>query len=182
MTEPTPSFTNHERIIYDPVWFNPDQPFNSNSQDQFQKLGITTEIDRHEEEGNYLIGRSEHIVTLPQRTAKIPIEPETIKHISKSAIQIVPKIKDIHVIRTYAGTRPVCEVDGKPIVGKVNNREGFIIATGLWHTGMSYGPMCGKLVSELIIYDETTIPIEKFEFSRFSEKYHFPYVHQFREM
>lgn len=180
VTEPIPSFTNHKRIIYDPIWFNPDQPFNNNSQDQFQKLGITTEIDRHEEEGNYLIGRSEHIVTLPRKTAKIPIEPETIKRISKSAIQVLPKIKDIHVIRAYAGTRPVCEVDGKPIVGKVEDREGFIIASGLWHTGMSYGPMCGKLVSEIIVHDKTTIPITKFELSRFTDKDHFPYVHQFR--
>ena len=65
--------------------------------------------------------------------------------------------------------RPVCEVDGNPILGKVNGVEGFLMAAGSWHTGMSYGPMCGKLISELVRSGETSIPIKAFSPMRLSK-------------
>jgi sarcosine oxidase subunit beta len=180
VTEPTPPITGHRRLLYEPIWFNPDQPFAASSTDPNQKLGVTTEIDRHIKEDNYIIARSEHIVNLPVKGAKTRTEPETLKQIAASAIKVVPKLRDINIIRTYAGMRPVCEVDGKPILGEVEDVDGFIMAAGLWHTGMSYGPMCGKLVSEIIERKSTSIPIEELNYSRFVRLHHFPYVHQFR--
>ncbi|MHA2069580.1 MAG: NAD(P)/FAD-dependent oxidoreductase, partial [Candidatus Thorarchaeota archaeon] len=46
VTEPTPSITRHRRIICDPLWHDPHQPFVVNSTDPCQRLGVTTEIDR----------------------------------------------------------------------------------------------------------------------------------------
>lgn len=180
VTEPTPSITSHTRIICDPLWHDPHQPFVVNSKDPCQRLGVTTEIDRHIKEDNYIIARSEHIVSLPLKGAKTETEPETLKCIAEGAIRVIPKLKNIHIIRAYAGMRPVCEVDGKPIIGEVNDIEGFILATGIWHTGMSYGPMCGKLVSEIIEGKVTSIPIEELYYSRFVKNHHFPYIHLFR--
>ncbi|MCW4039082.1 MAG: FAD-binding oxidoreductase, partial [Candidatus Bathyarchaeota archaeon] len=103
-----------------------------------------------------------------------------LKHIAASAIKVLPKLGDIQIIRAYAGMRPVCEVDGKPILGEVEDVDGFILAAGPWHTGMSYGPMCGQLVSEIIEGKSTSIPIDELEYSRFVKFHHFPYVHRFR--
>ncbi len=180
VTEPTPSITRHRRIIYDPLWHDPHQPFVANSTDPCQRLGVTTEIDRHLTEDNYILARSEHIVSLPSKGAKTQTEPETIKCIAEGAIRVIPKLENVHIIRAYAGMRPVCEVDGKPIIGEVNGIEGFVLATGIWHTGMSYGPMCGKLVSEIIEGKVTSIPIEELHYSRFVKNHHFPYIHLFR--
>jgi glycine/D-amino acid oxidase-like deaminating enzyme len=180
VTEPTPPITRHRRLLYEPVWFNPDQPFAASSTDPCQRLGVTTEIDRHIKEDNYVIARSEHVVNLSLKGAKTRTEPETLKHIAASAIKVLPKLGDIQIIRAYAGMRPVCEVDGKPILGEVEDVDGFIMAAGPWHTGMSYGPMCGKLVSEIIEGKSTSIPIEELNYSRFVRLHHFPYVHQFR--
>ena len=182
VTEPTPSITKHRRILHDPLWHDPHQPFVVNSTDPCQRLGVTTEIDRHLTEDNYILARSEHIVSLPSKGAKTQTEPETLKCIAEGAIRLIPKLKNIHVIRAYAGMRPVCEVDGKPIIGEVNGIEGFILATGIWHTGMSYGPMCGKLVSEIIEKKATSIPIEELQYNRFVKNHHFPYIHLFREV
>lgn len=180
VTEPTPSITRHRRIIYDPLWHDRHQPFVVNSTDPCQRLGVTTEIDRHIAEDNYILARSEHIVSLPSKGAKTQTEPETLKCIAEGVIRVIPKLKNIHIIRVYAGMRPVCEVDGKPIIGEVNGIEGFVLATGIWHTGMSYGPMCGKLVSEIIERKVTSIPIEELHYSRFVKNHHFPYIHQFK--
>jgi len=180
VTEPTPPITSHGRVFYDPLWFNPDQPFIANNRDFCYSVRATTEIDRHSKEANYIIARSEHIVPLPPRGAKTNVEAETLRCIAESAIRVVPKLANINIMRAYAGMRPVCEVDGYPILGKVEGIEGFVLATGPWHNGMSYGPMCGKLISELIRGEKTSIPIEEFGFSRFVESGHFPYVHLFR--
>ena len=168
VTEPTPPLTNHIRVQYDPPWFNPDKPFITYSKDPRQKLGITTEIDYHSVEGNYIIARCEHIVPLPLKGTKVRTEPETLKYIGEGAIRLVPQISRLHVIRAYGGLRPVCD-DGKPILGKMEGVDGFIIATGGWHSGMSLGPMSGKLISELIMEDRTSVPIEEFSFSRFKK-------------
>jgi len=181
VTEPTPPITRHMRLLYDPLWHNPHQPFVVNSTDPCQRLGVNTEIDRHTTEDNYILARSEHIVALPSRGAKTRTEPETLKCIAEGAIRVVPKLRNIHIIRAYAGLRPVCEVDGKPILGAVDGVAGFILAVGIWHTGMSYGPMCGKLVSELIQGKGTSIPIDALAYSRFITGHHFPYIHRFRE-
>lgn len=182
-TEPTPPLTYHKWCLYRPVWFDPDQPFITNSEDPCERLGVSTGLFYYKrpEVCNYMIERSEHIVSLPSRGAKTSVEPETIKCIAEGAIRIVPRLRGLNIIRVHAGMRPICPVDGKPILGKVEDIEGFVLATGLWHTGMSLGPMCGKLISELIRGEEPSISIEEFNFSRFVKSGHFPYIHQFRE-
>ena len=101
VTEPTPQITNHGRVYYDPIWFNPDKPFVAESEDPCERLGVTTEIDRHSKEDNYIIARSEHVVPLPPKGAKTLVEPETLKLIAKSAIRVVPKLGNIHIMRAY---------------------------------------------------------------------------------
>jgi sarcosine oxidase subunit beta len=183
-TEQTPPLTYHKHVIYRPLWYNSDQPFISNSEDPYERLGISTGLFYYKrpEVYNYMIERSEHIVPLPPRGAKINVEPETIKYIAEGAIRIVPKLKNLNIIRAHAGMRPICPVDGKPILGNVEGIEGYVLATGLWHTGMSWGPMCGKLISELVSGKKPSISIEEFNFSRFVKSHHFPYVHLFREV
>lgn len=181
VTEPTPPLTTHRRIIYDPLWFNPDQPYIEESADPEQRLGVTTELDRHPTEENYVIARSERLIPLPARGTKTPADPETLTHIAAAAIRLVPPLADVHIIRAYAGLRPVCEVDGKPILGPVPGVDGFLLAAGPWHTGMSYGPMCGRLVAEIIDGKPPSIPLDDLAFTRFAQHQHFPYVHHFRE-
>jgi sarcosine oxidase subunit beta len=168
VTEPTYPLTYHGRIVYDPLWFDPHRPCIPDSEDPCERLGVTTEIDRHSKEDNYILARSEHDVALPGKGAKTLVEPETIKCIAQSAIGIVPKLRSINIMRVYAGMRPVCRPDGNPILGKVEGVEGFIMAAGSWHTGMSYGPATGKLVSEIIAGKKPSIPVDGLGYSRFT--------------
>jgi sarcosine oxidase subunit beta len=180
VTEPTQPLTNHLRVKYLPSWFSSDKPFIPYSKDPRKRLGITSEIDYHPGEANYVIARCEHLVELDETKTKVDTEPETLKFIAEGAIELIPQISRLNVIRVYAGLRPICDVDGKPILGKVEEIDGFVMAGGGWHTGMSLGPASGKLVSELIREGETSIQIDEFSLSRFQKTYHFPYVHGFR--
>jgi glycine/D-amino acid oxidase-like deaminating enzyme len=88
--------------------------------------------------------------------------------ISEMATKYVPLLKDLHVsiIRTWANHYP-STTDYLPILGAVDGIEGFVIATGLNDYGLEVGAGIGKVVSELVCFGETTIPIETFSLSRF---------------
>ncbi|RLB83546.1 MAG: FAD-dependent oxidoreductase, partial [Deltaproteobacteria bacterium] len=58
--------------------------------------------------------------------------------------------------------------DGKPILGKVDGLDGFIMASGLNDYGMGVGPGVGKVISEIICFGESSIPIDEFSLSRFN--------------
>jgi sarcosine oxidase subunit beta len=167
VTEPTEPLTGHSIVEYQPIWFDPNKPFDSFSEDPRKRLGMSTELHYHSIDGNHLVGRCEHpLLSIPRRT-KIDTDPESLKYIAQGAISLVPRIKAVNSIRYFAGLRPLCEVDRKPILGAVEGIDGFLIAGGGWHMGIDLGPMVGKLISELIREGRTSIPIEEFGFSRF---------------
>ena len=87
--------------------------------------------------------------------------------LAQKAITFYPGLSNLHVIRAYAGLRPYT-ADGLPILGKVEGLEGFIMATGHGGDGVSLGPITGKLVCDLIVLGEPSIPIEGLALSRFN--------------
>ncbi|MEN2401242.1 FAD-binding oxidoreductase [Flavobacterium sp. MC2016-06] len=67
----------------------------------------------------------------------------------------------------WFGYRP-CSADGLPYIGKIKKYNNVVIATGHSMMGLSLGPGTGKLVSELINREKTSIAVEAFEVERFS--------------
>jgi sarcosine oxidase subunit beta len=72
-------------------------------------------------------------------------------------------------IRMYAGLRPSTP-DDFPIVDRLHNPGGLVLATGHGDRGMNLGPITGKIVSELIVKGRTETPIHPFRFARFLDK------------
>ncbi|MFC1903877.1 NAD(P)/FAD-dependent oxidoreductase [Chloroflexota bacterium] len=115
--------------------------------------------------GNWTIGTSGDFAGYDDRVT-VP----TVEYLAKRAVKFMPRLKDVNVIRMFAGLRPFCYVDGLPILSKVDNPSGFIIATGHAGEGISLAPITGKLISELITENRTSMSIEPFTFSRFKTK------------
>ena len=115
--------------------------------------------------GNWTIGTSGDFAGYDNRVT-IP----TVEYLAKRAIKFMPRLKDVNVIRMFAGLRPFCYVDGLPILSKVDNPSGFIIATGHAGEGISLAPITGKLISELVTENRTSMSIEPFAFSRFKTR------------
>jgi len=59
--------------------------------------------------------------------------------------------------------------DCLPCVGRYPETENLYIAAGFLN-GMAYGPIIGKLLAELIVYKNTSIPIDIFSPERFYKK------------
>lgn len=131
------------------------------SKDPRMKLGVAGSYAQ-ENTGNWTIGSSCDFAGYNNQ-----ITMQTVKHLAKRAIKFMPKLKDVNCIRMFAGLRPFCYVDGLPILSKVDNPAGFVIATGHAGEGVTLAPITGKLISELITENRTSIPIDAFTFSRF---------------
>ena len=57
-----------------------------------------------------------------------------------------------------------------PILGYVDDVDGFIVAAGHEGDGIALSPITGKLISELVIKGKSSIPLEPFRLSRFKNK------------
>lgn len=132
--------------------------------DEYGKLGLGLSMEQTKS-NNLLIGGTREFVGYDRRTTHLAFI-EILKH----AVEIVPQLKDIHIIRSFAGLRPYT-TDSLPILGEVQNLKGFVIAAGHEGDGICLAPITGKIISALIsgedMYEE--IDISKLSPSRFVE-------------
>jgi len=74
---------------------------------------------------------------------------------------VMPQTNEI-----WHGLRP-CSPDGLPFIGRSKKISNLILATGHSMMGLSLGPGTGRLVSEIISREKTSIDISSFEPGRF---------------
>ncbi len=72
-----------------------------------------------------------------------------LPQISKRMIQLLPRLRNIKVRRTWRGLYPMTP-DGNPIIGQDNQIEGYINAVGMCGQGFMTGPGLGELLSRLL--------------------------------
>ena len=166
ITEHTPKpCPYHGRIANE--FFLTKYPYNFspeaiNSNDLNIKLGIAALIHYDPVNENYSIGGSHEYSGFDSS-----INPRVVKYISQHCIKIVPELRNLNIIRIFTGFRPYCYIDGEPIFSKVDNIDGFLIATGTNGIGLNLGPMAGKIMSELVLEKRLSLDIEKYSYSRF---------------
>ena len=68
-------------------------------------------------------------------------------------------------MRQFAGIRPI-PIDGKPYFGPIDGVPGLFIAVS--HSGITLSAIYGKMMSDLIIDGNTTIPIDLYRPERYA--------------
>jgi len=77
-----------------------------------------------------------------------------LPQITKRMIQLLPRLKNIKIRRTWRGLYPMTH-NGNPIVGNVDEVTGYINAVGMCGQGFMLGPGLGELISR-IVTEKTT--------------------------
>jgi len=93
--------------------------------------------------------------------------PEAATAIREKAAKLVPKTRELKVVRHFSGLRPMPR-DGLPFLGPVPHVSGFYVATS--HSGITLSPIHGKVISDLIVNGQTDIPIADYDPLRFDTK------------
>ncbi len=86
--------------------------------------------------------------------------------IANSIIDFFPVLKNMNVIRMWSGLIAAMS-DSIPVLGLTSEVPGFIFCTGFSGHGFGIGPVVGKLMSELILDCNPSIPIHDFCYERF---------------
>jgi sarcosine oxidase subunit beta len=116
------------------------------------------------ENGNFLLGSTREFVGFDKRTT-----PDGMHRIAEKTAGIIPALKQVNVIRTFAGLRPYTP-DGLPILGPVDDVPGFFMAAGHEGDGIALSPITGELIAQMIATGKCDIPLDDFKLSRFAVK------------
>lgn len=162
VTEPTPRANYRYIMDFDylatALESNPDP-----DRDERMKLGVASSLIQ-EPSGNWTIGASRDFVGTDKQTT-----PTTLGHLADRSTKFIPQFETCNIIRTYAGLRPYCSVDGAPILGKVNKPDNYFIATGHAGEGITLAPITGKLIAEAIVTEKQPELLASFGYSRFTD-------------
>lgn len=108
------------------------------------ELGVGLSVSMSAE-GYLLLGGTREFAGYDTNTT-----PEALTAIIRNATNIFPYLKNVHIIRTFAGLRPYTP-DGMAILGPVKGLTGFIMAAGHEGDGIALAPVTGKIIAEYIV-------------------------------
>lgn len=94
--------------------------------------------------GSFLLGSTREFVGFETGTT-----PQGIGSILDRATDVLPSLRKLSVIRSYAGLRPYCE-RGSPIIGTAPDHPNVFIATGHEGDGIALAPVTGQRIADLI--------------------------------
>ena len=89
-----------------------------------------------------------------------------IRLMIQGAAKVYPCLKDLHVMRMFAGLRPYTP-DGLPIVGPLGDLEGCLMACGHEGDGIALSPITGRIVTDIICQGQAAFDINPLSSQRF---------------
>ena len=93
---------------------------------------------------------------------------EVMSALAERALRFFPILRDVNIIRSYAGLRPYV-IDHLPIVSEVEEVPGYYITAGHEGDGICMAPITGKLMSQVVTGEKTDFNIDKLNFSRYKK-------------
>lgn len=112
--------------------------------------------------GNFLLGQSEELLGYDRTEDLLVLTAQ-----ATTARRVLPAMEKVKVIRSFVGLRP-WPPDKLPIIGEVPGLPGFLIGVG--HSGVTWSPAVGKLLTELVTTGKTSMPLEPYSIARFPAK------------
>ena len=81
-------------------------------------------------------------------------------------MKYIPKLEHAKIVRTWAGYEDICS-DGVPVISKIDEVPGLIVACAFTGHGFGIAPIVGTLLSELATDQETTLDLSALRYDRF---------------
>jgi D-amino-acid dehydrogenase len=97
------------------------------------------------------------------------INMKRVKGIVDSIPNYYPEMKvEVPAVeKVWHGLRP-CSPDGLPYIGRTKKYNNLVLATGHSMLGISLGPGTGKLISEIVNEEKTSMDLSMFDPQRYS--------------
>jgi len=138
-----------------------DGNYTRNVTPEMEQFGVALVFEPTEAQ-NFLIGSSRRFVG-EDTSCNVSV----LRAMAQRAIRFFPAIKDINIIRSYAGLRPYTP-DHLPIVSETEV-EGFYVAAGHEGDGIGLSLITGKMISQMICGEPLSISGDPLRLSRFQK-------------
>ncbi|HDM90372.1 MAG TPA: FAD-binding oxidoreductase [candidate division WOR-3 bacterium] len=89
-------------------------------------------------------------------------------NMTKKVTEVMPILDQVRVLRQWAGLYAMTP-DAQPIIGGVEEVEGYYQAVGFSGHGFMVGPKTSELLAELILTGKTSLSLEHLSHKRFKE-------------
>ncbi|MFP4429054.1 MAG: NAD(P)/FAD-dependent oxidoreductase [Desulfovermiculus sp.] len=120
--------------------------------------GVSMEQTAHD---TLLLGSTREFAGFDRSTVS-----QSIIGIARRCAAIVPALRDLRIIRSFAGLRPYTP-DGVPLLGSAPGVSNVYIAAGHEGDGIALAPITGELMAQLICDGGTDLPLDAFRTDRF---------------
>jgi sarcosine oxidase subunit beta len=77
-----------------------------------------------------------------------------LPQITKRMVKLIPRLKNVKVRRTWRGLYPMTQ-NGNPIIGHIDEINGYVNAVGMCGQGFMLGPGLGELLARIIAEKST---------------------------
>lgn len=137
----------------------------------YQMLG-TAEADFYGHQsthGSFVFGGTSGLDGFAIEDKNQPTMSITAPCICRGIIKYFPRLKELKIIRTWAGYIDDC-ADHIPVISHVEEVPGLIIACAFSGHGFGISPTVGMILSEMALERETTLDIRPFRYDRFKAK------------
>lgn len=86
--------------------------------------------------------------------------------ICRGIMKYVPKLADAKIVRTWAGYEDL-SIDGIPVISKVEEVPGLLLACGFTGHGFGISPVVGQLLAQLAAGETPMLSLQEFRYDRF---------------
>jgi sarcosine oxidase subunit beta len=115
--------------------------------------------------GTVLIGGA-HLARHDMTRETTTIDFDKLKESSQAVLALFPQMKNVHIVRTWAGLEAFMP-DNLPVIGPSHTTRGVFHAFGFSAHGFQLSPIVGQILSELILDGHSSLPIDAFDIGRF---------------
>jgi glycine/D-amino acid oxidase-like deaminating enzyme len=120
-----------------------------------QKLALAFGYTRKSRSGTVLLGSTNEFVGYDASNSI-----EVLAQMSAYGSQLMPALKQLNVMRTWAGLRPYSA--SGPIIGRAGGPDGYVAATGHGGDGVALSPITGTYVAAMIERDDPDLELNEF--------------------
>ncbi|MGH2562506.1 MAG: NAD(P)/FAD-dependent oxidoreductase [Thermomicrobiales bacterium] len=89
----------------------------------------------------------------------------TVVHTLSRAIEVVPALAGARIAKVWGGLLDMT-ADALPVIERTAEIEGLVVAAGFSGHGFCLGPITGRIIRELVIDGNSSLPIEPFRRGR----------------
>lgn len=139
-------------------------PFDGAPRNFLMVIDFSTTFYFHRESGGVLMGMGD---PNEPKSFNLNVDPHYLEKVLDVALLRYPALENAHVNRAWAGLYEMSP-DAHPILGRVDEVEGFYLANGFSGHGFQHAPIVGKLLAEEITEGAArTIDITLLRLNRF---------------